>query len=139
VLPFALFSFVSSGLRRFPLMEEMKTMPSGVMYIDHIIGTGTEVGRGAPYIRVHYTGWLKNPDGSKGKQFDSSLDRGVPFRYPYNRGYVIQGWDLGLRGMKTGGKRTIHIPSHLGYGANGIGGVIPPNADLIFEIELIEA
>ena len=120
-------------------MEELKTMARGLQYIDHVIGTGTEVGRGSSFIRVHYTGWLKNPDGSKGKKFDSSLDRNQPFRYPFNRGYVIQGWDLGLRGMRAGGRRTLYIPSDLAYGPNGIGGVIPPNADLIFEIEVLEA
>ena len=120
-------------------MEELKTMPSGVQYIDHVIGTGTEVGRGATYIKVHYTGWLKNEDGSKGKQFDTSCKLNNPFVYPFNRGYVIQGWDLGIRGMREGGKRTIYIPSNLAYGLNGIPGIIPVNADLIFEIELLSA
>ncbi len=108
-------------------MEELKTMARGLQYIDHVIGTGTEVGRGSPYIRVHYTGWLKNPDGSKGKKFDSSFDHNQPFRYPFNRG------------MRAGGRRTLYIPSDLAYGPNGIGGVIPPNADLIFEIEVLDA
>lgn len=121
------------------MMDELKTTADGIQYIDHVIGTGTEVGRGSSFIKVHYTGWLKNEDGSKGKQFDSSRTHDRPFTYPFNRGYVIRGWDLGVRGMKEGGRRTIYIPSHLGYGPNGIGGVIPPNADLIFEIEILEA
>ena len=89
------------------------------------------------YVSVHYTGWLQNPDGSKGAKFDSSKDRNEPFEFPLAAGHVIKGWDEGVQGMKVGGARTLIIPSALGYGARGAGGVIPPNATLIFEVELL--
>lgn len=95
------------------------------------IGTGTEATAGK-MVSVHYTGWLTD-----GKKFDSSLDRNDPFEFQLGAGYVIQGWDQGVQGMKIGGKRKLTIPSHLGYGARGAGGAIPPNATLVFEVELL--
>ena len=113
------------------------TMTStGLQYEDHIVGEGVEAKAG-DHVTVHYTGWLQNPDGSAGTKFDSSKDRNQPFDFPLGAGRVIQGWDQGVQGMKIGGKRTLVIPSALGYGARGAGGAIPPNATLIFEVELL--
>ncbi len=113
-------------------MSEITTA-SGLRYEDITVGDGAEArGRGQTVV-VHYTGWLE--DGSK---FDSSLDRDDPFSFPLDCGYVIKGWDEGVKGMQVGGKRKLIIPSELGYGARGAGGVIPPNAALIFEVELLE-
>jgi FKBP-type peptidyl-prolyl cis-trans isomerase len=95
------------------------------------VGTGAEAVSGKR-VSVHYTGWLTN-----GKKFDSSLDRGQPFQFRLGAGEVIQGWDKGVAGMKVGGKRKLTIPPELGYGARGAGGVIPPNATLVFEVELL--
>lgn len=106
--------------------------------IDTQVGTGREAEPGFN-VTVHYTGWLYDPaakDG-KGKKFDSSLDRNQPFNFFLGGGQVIQGWDEGFAGMKVGGKRTLIIPSEMGYGARGAGGVIPPNANLIFDVELL--
>lgn len=110
----------------------METTPSGLQYEDLVPGTGASPTRGQTAV-VHYTGWLT--DGTK---FDSSLDRGQPFSFPVGAGRVIQGWDEGVATMKVGGKRRLTIPSELGYGARGAGGVIPPNATLIFEVELLD-
>ena len=101
------------------------------------IGSGDTASAGH-YVTVHDTGWLQQADGSAGKKFDSSLDRRDPFGFSLGAGEVIRGWDEGVAGMKTGGKRRLVIPPHLGYGARGAGGVIPPNATLIFEVELLE-
>ena len=98
---------------------------------DMVVGTGAEAIKGK-LVSVHYTGWLTD-----GKKFDSSKDRGQPFQFPLGRGHVIQGWDQGVEGMKVGGKRKLTIPSELGYGAQGAGGVIPANATLVFEVELL--
>jgi FKBP-type peptidyl-prolyl cis-trans isomerase len=107
------------------------TTSSGLQYIDLTVGTGATAQAGQT-VTVHYTGWLEN-----GKKFDSSVDRGQPFSFPLGAGRVIKGWDEGVRGMRVGGKRKLTIPSNLGYGTRGAGGVIPPNATLIFDVELI--
>lgn len=112
--------------------EKIVTTKSGLKYVDQKVGEGPEVKSGDT-VSVHYTGWLK--DGTK---FDSSKDRGQPFPVPVGQGRVIKGWDEGLQGMKAGGKRKLIIPPALGYGARGFGGVIPPNAELIFEVELLK-
>lgn len=111
--------------------KKVNTTPSGLQYIDIVEGTGPSPQPGQQ-VRVHYTGTLEN-----GKKFDSSVDRGEPFEFPIGIGRVIKGWDEGVMSMKVGGKRTLVIPSDLGYGARGAGGVIPPNATLIFEVELL--
>jgi len=115
--------------------EKVVTTPSGLRYVDHIVGGGAEAKVGAK-VSVHYTGWLDNK-GAKGTKFDSSVDRGQPFQFSLGVGQVIQGWDEGVAGMKIGGKRTLMIPSKLGYGTRGAPGAIPPNADLIFDVELL--
>ncbi len=112
------------------------TTPTGLKYVDQITGTGVEATRGKT-VSVHYTGWL-DQNGSAGKKFDSSKDRGQPFQFHLGRGEVIPGWDEGVAGMKIGGKRMLYIPSKLGYGSQGAGADIPPNANLIFEVELLK-
>lgn len=109
----------------------MITTASGLRYEDLTEGTGTAAEAGKS-VEVHYTGWLT--DGTK---FDSSKDRGKPFSFALGAGRVIKGWDEGVAGMKVGGSRKLYIPPALGYGARGAGGVIPPNAELIFEVELL--
>jgi peptidylprolyl isomerase len=111
------------------------TTPSGLQIEDTIVGDGAEAKSGHD-VTVHYTGWLYK-DGAKGKKFDSSKDRGDPFRFELDGGMVIRGWDEGVQGMKIGGARTLIIPAELGYGARGAGGDIPPGATLIFEVELL--
>jgi peptidylprolyl isomerase len=111
------------------------TTPSGLKVTDSKVGTGPEPKSGQTVV-VHYTGWLYE-NGAKGQKFDSSLDRGEPFEFPIGQGQVIAGWDEGVATMKVGGKRTLIIPPALGYGARGAGDVIPPNATLIFEVELL--
>lgn len=107
------------------------TTASGLIIEELTVGTGAEAAAGQ-YVSVHYTGWLT--DGSK---FDSSKDRGDPFEFPLGAGHVIRGWDEGVQGMKVGGSRKLTIPPDLGYGPRGAGGVIPPNATLVFEVELL--
>ena len=107
-------------------------MPDGLKYTDDQVGTGAEAVAGKTAV-VHYTGWLMN-----GTKFDSSLDRNQPFSFPLGAGQVIKGWDEGVQGMKVGGKRTLVIPPELGYGSRGAGGVIPPNATLKFEVQLLD-
>ncbi|HVZ60471.1 MAG TPA: FKBP-type peptidyl-prolyl cis-trans isomerase [Terriglobales bacterium] len=107
------------------------TTATGLTYWDIKVGTGAEAKSGK--VKVHYTGWLTD-----GKKFDSSVDRGQPFEFQLGRGMVIKGWDEGVTGMKVGGKRQLKIPPQLGYGAQGAGGVIPPNATLIFDVELLD-
>ena len=106
--------------------------------VDTKIGEG-EVAQEGQHVTVHYTGWLfdKNAADNKGTKFDSSRDRDEPFDFPLGMGQVIQGWDMGVHGMKVGGQRTLVIPPEMGYGRRGAGGVIPPNATLVFEVELL--
>jgi peptidylprolyl isomerase len=111
------------------------TTGSGLQYIDTKAGTGASP-RPNQTVVVHYTGWLC-VNGAKGKKFDSSVDRNEPFEFPVGAGRVIRGWDEGVGSMKVGGKRTLIIPPQLGYGAQGAGGVIPPNATLMFDVELL--
>ena len=113
----------------------MITTPSGLQYEDTTLGDGIEA-VAKKRVRVHYTGWLYK-DGAAGAKFDSSKDRNDPFVFSLGRGEVIQGWDEGVQGMKIGGTRRLIIPAALGYGAHGAGGVIPPNATLLFEVELL--
>jgi FKBP-type peptidyl-prolyl cis-trans isomerase FkpA len=105
---------------------------------DTKIGTGEEA-TGGHTVKVHYTGWLYKEDApqKKGAKFDSSVDRGTPFVFPLGSGRVIKGWDQGVIGMKVGGQRTLIVPAHLGYGARGAGDSIPPNAVLVFDVELL--
>ncbi len=112
--------------------ETAVTTASGLKYEDLKVGDGTEAKTG-DRVQVHYTGWLEN-----GTKFDSSVDRGQPFAFPLGAGRVIRGWDEGVAGMKVGGKRKLTIPPALGYGERGAGGIIPPNATLIFEVELLQ-
>ena len=112
------------------------TTPSGLIINDVVVGSG-ETAAAGQQVSVHYTGWLLF-GGEKGKKFDSSKDRGDPFSFGLGGGQVIKGWDEGVQGMKVGGTRTLTIPPELGYGARGAGGVIPPNATLIFEVELLD-
>ena len=117
-------------------MRKMSTTPSGLQIEDTTAGSGVTPKTGQNCI-MHYTGWLYE-NGAKGAKFDSSLDRGRPFEFSIGTGHVIKGWDEGVATMKVGGKRTLIIPPELGYGARGAGGVIPPNATLIFEVELLD-
>ncbi len=112
------------------------TTPSGLKISDTKVGAGATPKPGQICV-MHYTGWLYE-GGAKGKKFDSSVDRGQPFEFPIGRRQVISGWDEGVATMKVGGKRTLIIPPELGYGARGAGGVIPPNATLIFDVELLD-
>ncbi len=111
------------------------TTPSGLQIQDTTVGAGPKPKPGQICV-MHYTGWLYE-NGAKGKKFDSSLDRGEPFEFKIAAGQVIRGWDEGVATMQVGGKRTLIIPANLGYGSRGAGGVIPPNATLIFEVELL--
>jgi FKBP-type peptidyl-prolyl cis-trans isomerase FkpA len=113
----------------------MTTTETGLQYEDTTTGSGAEAVAGQ-HVSVHYTGWLYN-DGVKGTKFDSSKDRGDPFSFALGAGQVIRGWDEGVQGMRVGGTRVLVIPAQLGYGARGAGGVIPPNATLMFEVELL--
>jgi len=112
------------------------TTPSGLKITDTKVGTGATPRPGQICV-MHYTGWLYE-SGAKGKKFDSSVDRGQPFEFPIGQRKVIPGWEEGVATMKVGGKRTLIIPPELGYGARGAGGVIPPNATLIFDVELLD-
>ncbi len=115
--------------------SKMTKTSSGLQYEDVTAGTGASPRSGQTCV-MHYTGWLWE-DGAKGKKFDSSVDRGKPFEFVIGQGQVIKGWDEGVSTMKVGGKRTLLIPPQLGYGARGAGGVIPPNATLLFDVELL--
>jgi peptidylprolyl isomerase len=116
----------------------MTTTASGLQYEDTTPGTGATAQAGQP-VTVHYTGWLHDPaaPNGRGRKFDSSKDRGEPFEFDLGAGMVIAGWDEGVQGMQVGGTRVLTIPPELGYGARGAGGVIPPNATLVFEVELL--
>lgn len=109
----------------------MHTTPSGLRYTDSVVGTGGSPARGNR-VKVHYTGRLTD-----GKKFDSSVDRGQPFEFVIGVGQVIKGWDEGVATMKVGGKRTLHVPGDLAYGPRGYPGLIPPNAELVFDVELL--
>jgi peptidylprolyl isomerase len=121
-----------------PALDESKatTTLSGLKIIDTKVGTGATPKTGQMCV-MHYTGWLYE-NGAKGKKFDSSVDRSEPFSFKIGVGQVIPGWDEGVSTMKVGGKRTLIIPPDLGYGARGAGGVIPPHATLIFDVELLD-
>lgn len=121
----------SSTLLQGAAMSETKTTASGLKYEDMKLGDG-DVATAGKTVSVHYTGWLTD-----GKKFDSSKDRGKPFEFPLGGGRVIKGWDEGVQGMKVGGVRKLTIPSSLGYGSRGAGNVIPPDATLVFEVELL--
>jgi peptidylprolyl isomerase len=115
--------------------SKMQKSPSGLQYEDVKVGTGAQPKTGQTCV-MHYTGWLWE-NGAKGAKFDSSVDRGQPFEFAIGQGMVIKGWDEGVATMKVGGKRNLLIPPALGYGARGAGKVIPPNATLLFEVELL--
>ena len=114
---------------------KLMTTASGLQIEDSVVGTGASPAKGQTCV-MHYTGWLYE-NGVKGKKFDSSVDRNEPFEFPIGMSRVIKGWDEGVASMKVGGKRTLIIPPDLGYGARGAGGVIPPNATLVFDVELL--
>jgi len=114
----------------------MTTTSTGLQYEDTTPGSGASPQKGQTCV-MHYTGWLW-VNGAKGAKFDSSVDRGKPFTFPIGTGRVIKGWDEGVATMKVGGKRTLLIPPDLGYGPRGAAGVIPPNATLLFEVELLD-
>jgi glutamyl-Q tRNA(Asp) synthetase len=120
--------------------SKMTTTASGLQYEDTVVGTGP-VATSGQSVTVHYTGWLSDPTApnGRGKKFDSSKDRGQPFVFGLDRGMVIKGWDEGVQGMAAGGTRVLTIPAELGYGARGAGGAIPPNATLVFEVDLISS
>ena len=131
---------LTTGARRATAQTPGSTMttPSGLKIIDSKVGTGASPKRGQICV-MHYTGWLYDETAKDhhGKKFDSSVDRNEPFEFPIGQGQVIAGWDEGVASMKVGGKRTLIIPAKLGYGTRGAGGVIPPNATLVFDVELI--
>jgi FKBP-type peptidyl-prolyl cis-trans isomerase len=127
------------GVVTAPSTSKLDATVTDLKKIDRKQGSGTEATSGRPVV-VHYTGWLYDPAApeGRGRKFDSSLDRSQPFEFPLGAGRVIKGWDQGVAGMKVGGQRTLIIPPHYGYGERGAGGVIPPNATLIFDVELLE-
>ena len=124
------------------LVFEVELLPTPerpqLVMVDEVVGSGATA-RAGQTVSVHYTGWLFDPSApnQRGRKFDSSKDRGQPFRFPLGGGRVIKGWDEGVQGMQVGGRRVLTIPPHLGYGARGAGGVIPPNATLVFEVDLL--
>lgn len=135
-LPSLMFASVFAFASMASAEVQTVTTPSGLKYQDQVVGSGAEAAKGKT-VAVHYTGWL-DQNGTKGEKFDSSVDRGTPFEFPLGAGMVIKGWDEGVAGMKVGGKRRLLIPSALAYGQRGAGGAIPPNANLIFDVELLE-
>jgi glutamyl-Q tRNA(Asp) synthetase len=139
MIPPSATSLASSSLLN-QSKQDMTTTPSGLQYEDTKIGDGP-VAKSGQSVTVHYTGWLSDPTApnGRGKKFDSSKDRGQPFVFGLDQGMVIKGWDEGVQGMAAGGTRVLTIPAELGYGARGAGGVIPPNATLVFEVDLISS
>lgn len=131
-----LFALLLLGMGVGLAQAEMVTTESGLRYEDQVVGNGPVADSGA-LIEVHYSGWLDD-QGKPGKKFDRSKDRDKPFSFKLGVGKVIKGWDEGIVGMKAGGKRTLYIPANLGYGSRGAGTTIPPNAALIFEVELLK-
>lgn len=117
------------------MADEFMTMHPGLRYRDEVVGDGAQPVQGQR-VTVHYTGWLDD-NGAQGKKFDSSRDRGAPFQFTLGVQQVISGWDLGVASMRVGGRRTLLLAPQHGYGARGAGGVIPPNATLIFDVELL--
>ena len=138
LMPLVLVFAISSLVCPARVGAQNSRSPKEVDMIDHQVGTGATAVSGRTVV-VHYTGWLFDPVApeNKGKKFDSSRDRGDAFKFPLGGGRVIAGWDQGVAGMKVGGRRTLVIPPELGYGARGAGGVIPPNATLVFDVELL--
>jgi len=134
-LALAIAAAVSPLGRAFAAANQVIEMPNGLKYTDTKTGDGATATPGNK-VSVHYTGWVYN-NGAKGTKFDSSVDRGQPFQFTLGAHQVIAGWDEGVAGMRVGGKRTLIIPPELGYGARGAGGVIPPNATLMFDVELL--
>src|SRR6516165_11278718 len=136
-LALALLAVVIPFARSNAATNQVIEMPNGLKYTDDKTGDGAAATAGNK-VSVHYTGWLYN-NGVKGAKFDSSVDRGQPFQFTLGAHQVIAGWDEGVAGMKVGGKRTLIIPPELGYGARGAGGgAIPPNATLIFDVDLLQ-
>jgi FKBP-type peptidyl-prolyl cis-trans isomerase len=133
---FIIFALVLFNFSIVSAEVPVKTNDSGLQFQEHEVGDGA-LAEAGKRVSVHYTGWLDEA-GEKGKKFDSSRDRGDAFTFNLGAGQVIKGWDEGVAGMKVGGKRTLMIPPELGYGARGAGGVIPPNAKLIFDVELLD-
>lgn len=131
----AAFAFLVSVAPASAQQGKEVTLPDGLKYTDTKVGDGAEAQKGL-FIEVQYTGWLYK-NGTKGAEFDSSAKAGKPFAFKLGAGQVIPGWDEGVAGMKIGGKRTLIIPPELAYGAKGAGGVIPPNATLMFDVELV--
>lgn len=127
---------VAIGIAAFAQESKMTTTKSGLKYIDQKVGTGDAAVKGKP-VQVNYTGWLY-VDGKRGAKFDSSLDRNTPFDFLLGARQVIAGWDEGVEGMKVGGKRELIIPPDLAYGSRAVGGVIPANSTLDFEVELLK-
>ncbi|WLC06577.1 FKBP-type peptidyl-prolyl cis-trans isomerase [Bradyrhizobium elkanii] len=133
----AVSTSVVSGTATAQTAGKPMTTASGLQIIDSKVGAGAGASpKTGQTCVMHYTGWLYE-NGQKGKKFDSSVDRNEPFEFPIGQGHVIKGWDEGVATMKVGGKRTLIIPPNLGYGARGAGGVIPPNATLMFDVELL--
>jgi peptidylprolyl isomerase len=132
----AIIAVVTPLGRSHAAANQVIEMPDGLKYTDTKTGDGATATAGSK-VSVHYTGWLSK-DGAKGAKFDSSVDRGQPFQFTLGAHQVIAGWDEGVAGMKVGGSRTLTIPPELGYGARGAGGAIPPNATLIFDVELLK-
>ena len=139
LVPSAITFAQTPGSAITPPSSKMDAKVTQMEKIDVKVGNGAEAVKGKVAV-VHYTGWLYDPalEDKKGKKFDSSLDRGSPFSFPLGAGRVIRGWDEGVAGMRVGGKRTLIIPADMAYGERGAGGVIPPNATLIFDVELLE-